>query len=202
LVKRLFDVVVAAVGLVVLSPLIVVLAVVVRVALGRPVWFRQRRLGYRERPFEIVKFRTMTDVRGPDGELLPDGQRLTPIGRFLRRSSLDELPELVNVLRGEMSLVGPRPLPVRYSDRYSTEERRRHSVRPGVTGWAQVQGRNALDWNERLAADVWYVENRSFALDVKILARTVAVVFGGGGVSAPGHDTMADLTSWAERMER
>ena len=198
--KRIFDVVVAAVLLVVASPVVAVVALVVRVAIGSPVLFRQTRLGLRERPFDIVKFRTMTDARGPGGELLPDAERLTPVGRFLRRSSLDELPELVNVVRGEMSLVGPRPLPVRYRDRYSPEERRRHRVRPGITGWAQVQGRNALDWNERLAADVWYVDHRSFALDLKILARTVAVVFGGGGVSAPGHATMADLTPYTERQ--
>ena len=201
--KRKFDGVAAAAAaavLLLLWPVAMLVAVVVRRVLGSPVLFRQTRLGRRERPFDIVKFRTMTDARGLDGELLPDAERLTSVGRFLRRSSLDELPELVNVLRGEMSLVGPRPLPVRYLDRYSPEERRRHQVRPGITGWAQVQGRNALGWNERLAADVWYVENRSFTLDLKILARTVAVVFGGGGVSAPGRATMAALTPCTERQ--
>ncbi|MCD9622748.1 sugar transferase [Rhabdothermincola salaria] len=195
----MFDVVVAATALVVLWPVVAVVAVLVRLRLGSPVLFRQRRLGRMGRPFELVKFRTMTDARGPDGSLLPDAERLTGLGRVLRRTSLDELPELVNVLRGEMSLVGPRPLPERYLERYSPEERRRHLVRPGITGWAQVQGRNALDWNERLAADVWYVDNRSFRLDLKILARTVAVVLHGGGVSAPDHATMAELTPHEQR---
>jgi lipopolysaccharide/colanic/teichoic acid biosynthesis glycosyltransferase len=197
--KRIFDLVTAVVAVVLLWPLAALVALVVRLRLGSPVLFRQDRLGKGGRPFELVKFRSMTDDRGPGGGLLPDAERLTTVGRLLRRSSLDELPELVNVIRGEMSLVGPRPLPTRYRDRFSPQERRRHEVRPGITGWAQVQGRNTLDWDERLAADVWYVENRTFKLDMQILVRTVAVVFGGDGVSAPDHATMAELSPYTER---
>ena len=158
--------------------------------MGPPVLFRQLRPGREGRPFELTKFRTMTDQRGPDGALLPDAQRLTALGRFLRRTSIDELPELVNVVRGDMSLVGPRPLLMEYLPRYSPEQARRHEVRPGVTGWTQVNGRNALTWEEKFALDVWYVDHRSTRLDLEILGRTVSQVLGGQGVSAPGHATM------------
>jgi sugar transferase EpsL len=189
-VKRAIDVVGAAAGLVVTAPLLAVLAVAVRLRLGSPVLFRQERLGRGERPFHVVKLRTMTDERGPDGELLPDADRLTPFGRRLRASSLDELPELLNVLRGEMSLVGPRPLPAAYRDRYTPTERRRHEVRPGITGWAQVNGRNAVGWDERLALDVWYVDHHTTWLDLRILARTVGAVLARSGISAQGEATM------------
>jgi sugar transferase EpsL len=188
--KRVIDVLGASAALVVLSPLLAVVAVLVRVRMGPPVLFRQLRPGREGRPFELTKFRTMTDRRGPDGALLPDAQRLTALGRFLRRTSIDELPELVNVVRGDMSLVGPRPLLMEYLPRYSPEQARRHEVRPGITGWTQVNGRNALTWEEKFALDVWYVDHRSTRLDLEILGRTVSQVLGGEGVSAPGHATM------------
>ena len=188
--KRVLDVLGASAALVVLSPLLAVVAVLVRARMGPPVLFRQLRPGREGRPFELTKFRTMTDQRGPDGALLPDAQRLTALGRFLRRTSIDELPELVNVVRGDMSLVGPRPLLMEYLPRYSPEQARRHEVRPGVTGWTQVNGRNALTWEEKFALDVWYVDHRSTRLDLEILGRTVSQVLGGQGVSAPGHATM------------
>jgi lipopolysaccharide/colanic/teichoic acid biosynthesis glycosyltransferase len=190
LLKRGVDVVGAAVGLVVLSPFLLVIAVMVRVRMGSPVLFRQARPGLHGRPFELVKFRTMTDTRTATGEAAPDEQRLTALGRWLRRTSVDELPELLNVLRGEMSLVGPRPLLMEYLPLYSPEQARRHDVRPGITGWTQVNGRNALTWDEKFAHDVWYVDHRSFRLDAAILARTVKQVVSGHGVSAPGHATM------------
>ena len=192
--KRSFDVVGAGAALIVLSPLLGVLALVVRLQMGSPVLFRQARPGLHGQIFEILKFRTMTDARDAHGEPLPDGDRLTAFGRFLRRSSFDELPELVNVLRGEMSLVGPRPLRVEYLPLYSPEQARRHEVRPGITGWAQVNGRNALSWNEKFELDVWYVDHRSLALDLKILWATVAEVLDGRGVSADGHATMEPFT--------
>ena len=188
--KRVIDVLGASTALVVLSPLLAVVAVLVRVRMGPPVLFRQLRPGREGRPFELTKFRTMTDQRGPDGTLLPDAQRLTALGRFLRRTSIDELPELVNVVRGDMSLVGPRPLLMEYLPRYSAEQARRHEVRPGVTGWTQVNGRNELTWDEKFALDVWYVDHRSTRLDLEILGRTVSQVLSGQGVSAPGHATM------------
>jgi lipopolysaccharide/colanic/teichoic acid biosynthesis glycosyltransferase len=188
--KRVLDVLGASAVLVVLSPLLAVVAVLVRARMGPPVLFRQLRPGREGRPFELTKFRTMTDQRGPDGALLPDAQRLTALGRFLRRTSIDELPELINVVRGDMSLVGPRPLLMEYLPRYSPEQARRHEVRPGVTGWTQVNGRNALTWEEKFALDVWYVDHRSTRLDLEILGRTVSQVLGGQGVSAPGHATM------------
>jgi sugar transferase EpsL len=193
-VKRGFDVVGAGAALVVLSPLLAVLAVLVRLRMGAPVLFRQPRPGLHGQIFEILKFRTMTDARDAWGELLPDADRLTGFGRFLRRSSLDELPELVNVLRGEMSLVGPRPLRVEYLPLYSPEQARRHDVRPGITGWAQVNGRNAVSWSEKFELDVWYVDHRSLRLDLKILWATVAEVVGGRGISAEGHATMELFT--------
>ena len=192
--KRTFDVVGAGAALVVLSPLLAVLALAVRLQMGSPVVFRQPRPGLHGQIFEILKFRTMTDARDARGDLLPDADRLTAFGRFLRRSSFDELPELVNVLRGEMSLVGPRPLRVEYLPLYSPEQARRHEVRPGITGWAQVNGRNAVSWNEKFELDVWYVDHRSLALDLKILWATVAEVVNGRGVSAEGHATMEPFT--------
>jgi sugar transferase EpsL len=189
-VPRVLDVTIAALLLVFLSPLILVLAILVRLRLGSPVLFRQPRPGLRERPFTIVKLRSMTDERDASGALLPDAQRLTGFGQFLRRTSLDEVPELVNVLHGDMSLVGPRPLPVDYLPLYSPEQRRRHDVRPGITGWAQVSGRNALTWDEKFRLDVWYVDHRSLRLDLEILAKTVSTVLHGRGVAAPGVATM------------
>ena len=191
--KRSLDVVVASVALVVLSPLLLVVGVLVRLKLGSPVLFRQRRPGLHARSFELVKFRTMSNQRDERGDLLPDAERLTPFGHGLRRTSLDELPELLNVIRGEMSLVGPRPLLVRYLDRYSPEQARRHEVRPGITGWATVNGRNALSWEEKLRMDVWYVDHRSLGLDLRILARTVLTVARGGGINAPGEATAPEF---------
>lgn len=175
------------------GPLLMLLAALVRWRVGSPVLFRQERAGLGGRPFTIIKLRTMTDARAVDGSLLPDGDRLTPLGRWLRSSSLDELPELWNVLRGDMALVGPRPLPVKYLDRYTPTEARRHEVRPGITGWAQVNGRNATSWDERLAMDVWYVDNRTVGLDLRILARTLLVVVARRGISAEGIATMPEL---------
>jgi sugar transferase EpsL len=192
-VKRLLDVAIAGGGLLVGWPVIALVAVLVRWRLGSPVLFRQERVGYRGRPFELTKFRTMTDDRAPDGSLLPDEVRLTALGRFLRSTSLDELPELLHVLRGEMSLVGPRPLPAAYLDRYSARQARRHDVLPGLTGWAQVNGRNSTGWAERLEMDVWYVDNRSLWLDLRILCRTIAVVLRRRGVSEDGHATMTEF---------
>ena len=191
--KRAFDLVVAGVALVVLSPVLAVVAALVRLRLGSPVVFRQERAGLRGQPFTLTKLRTMTDERGADGELLPDGDRLPAFGSFLRSTSLDELPELVHVLRGEMSLVGPRPLPTKYLPRYSPRQARRHEVRPGITGWAQVNGRNTAGWAERLEMDVWYVENRSLLLDVKILWRTLRVVVSRDGVAEDGGVTMTEF---------
>lgn len=192
--KRLFDFLVALLALLLLALPLLLLALLVRRKLGSPVLFRQVRPGLHGQPFEMVKFRTMTDARGADGALLPDAVRLTPFGRFLRASSLDELPELWNVLKGEMSLVGPRPLLMEYVPLYSAEQYRRHEVRPGVTGWAQVNGRNAISWEEKFALDVWYVEQQSLALDIKILWLTVKKVLLRDGISAAGEATMAKFT--------
>ena len=191
--KRIFDVVGALTALGVGIPILVGVAASVRFAIGSPVLFRQTRPGLNGEEFEMVKFRTMTNARGPDGQLLPDAERLTSFGRFLRSSSLDELPELWNVLRGDMSLVGPRPLLMRYLDRYTPEQARRHEVRPGITGLAQVSGRNAISWDEKFALDVWYVDHRSLALDLKILVQTVLKVVRRDGVSAADHATMPEF---------
>jgi lipopolysaccharide/colanic/teichoic acid biosynthesis glycosyltransferase len=192
-VKRLIDIVASAVALVVLSPIIAVVAVLVALRLGRPVLFVQERPGRNARPFTMYKFRTMTSATGPDGRLLPDAERLTPFGRLLRSTSLDELPELWNILRGDMSLVGPRPLLMAYLPRYSAHQARRHEVRPGLTGWAQVNGRNATTWDERFDLDVWYVDHRSMRLDLQILWKTVQAVVRRNGVSAEGHATMPEF---------
>ena len=188
--KRLFDMVAAALALLLLAPALALIAWQVRCKLGSPVLFRQVRPGLHGQSFEMVKFRTMTDERGADGVLVPDAQRLTPFGRFLRASSLDELPELWNVLRGEMSLVGPRPLLMEYLPLYTPEQARRHEASPGITGWAQVNGRNAISWDDKFALDVWYVDHRNLWLDVKILWRTVRKVLVRDGISAPGVATM------------
>ena len=192
--KRAFDVAVSLAGLVLAAPLIGFAALLVLVAMGRPVLFRQVRPGRNGRPFTLCKFRTMSDETDSTGELLPDAERVTAVGRFLRRASLDELPQLWNVLRGDMSLVGPRPLLVEYLPLYSPEQARRHEVRPGVTGWAQVNGRNAQTWEERLRLDVWYVDHQSFLLDLRILWLTLVTVLRSEGVSQPGHATMPRFT--------
>jgi len=189
-VKRIFDCFLAALTILLLSLPLLFLIWQVRRKLGSPVFFRQTRPGLDGKPFKMVKFRTMTDERGLDGALLPDAQRLTPFGRFLRASSLDELPELWNVLRGEMSLVGPRPLLMEYLPLYSPEQARRHVVRPGITGWAQINGRNAISWTDKFALDVWYVDHRSLWLDVRILWMTVRKVLVRDGISAAGEATM------------
>ena len=194
MVKRSIDFLMAGMALLLLALPLLLLACLVRARLGSPVLFRQVRPGLYGRPFMMVKFRTMTDERGADGELLPDVQRLTAFGRFLRASSLDELPELWNVLRGEMSLVGPRPLLMEYLPLYSPEQARRHEVRPGITGWAQVNGRNAVSWDERFKLDVWYVDHRSLRLDIRILWLTVRKVIVREGISAQGEATMPRFT--------
>lgn len=191
--KRLFDFIVSGVLLCMLFPLLLILSLLVAVFLGRPVLFRQQRPGLQGGIFTILKFRTMTDRRDAQGNLLPDAERLTPFGKFLRASSLDELPELWNVLRGEMSLVGPRPLLTQYLTRYSARQARRHEVRPGITGWAQINGRNATTWEDRLEQDVWYVENHNLWLDCKILFLTLTKVFRREGISHQGHATMPEF---------
>ena len=182
-IKRLFDFLAALVLLVLLAPLMLILALLVRIFLGSPVIFSQQRPGLKGKPFTLYKFRTMTDARDEKGQLLPDAERLTRFGRFLRASSLDELPELWNILRGDMSFVGPRPLLMEYLPLYTPEQMRRHEVRPGLTGWAQVNGRNALSWEEKFRHDVWYVDNRNFLLDLKILLMTLASVVSRDGIS-------------------
>jgi sugar transferase EpsL len=191
--KRLFDLLATTLGLIIILLLMLVLSLLVWIFLGTPVLFRQHRPGYKRRPFITYKFRTMTDRCGPDGNLLPDSERLTPFGRFLRSTSLDDLPQLFNVLRGEMSLVGPRPLLMQYLKRYTPEQMRRHDVLPGITGWAQINGRNALDWEEKFRLDVWYVDHWSFWLDMKILILTPWKVFKREGINQPGHVTAEEF---------
>ncbi|PKN91560.1 MAG: sugar transferase [Chloroflexi bacterium HGW-Chloroflexi-6] len=193
LLKRIFDIAVAALGLLLLSPVLLVVVALVRLFHGSPVLFGQTRPGFKGMPFRIYKFRTMTNARAADGSLLPDAERLTPLGRLLRATSLDELPELLNVLKGEMSLVGPRPLLVQYLERYSPEQMRRHDVLPGITGWAQINGRNALTWDEKFRLDVWYVDNWSFWLDIKIIFLTLWKVVKREGISQPGHATAEEF---------
>ncbi len=191
--KRVLDLVLVLLTAWLWLPLLCVVALLVRIKLGAPVFFRQQRPGKDARLFELIKFRTMTDAWDDRRNLLPDSDRLTPFGCWLRETSLDELPELLNVLRGDMSLVGPRPLLVRYLERYSPEQTRRHEVRPGLTGWAQVNGRNALSWEEKFRLDVWYVDHRSVWLDLKILALTVWKIMRREGISAPGEATMPEF---------
>ena len=192
--KRGFDLSTALALLIALSPLLALLALVVRWKLGRPVLFAQTRPGLHGVPFEFYKFRTMTDARNTAGELLPDAARLTPLGELMRKSSLDELPQLVNVIKGDMSLVGPRPLLMEYLPLYSERQARRHAVRPGITGWAQVNGRNALGWEERFELDLWYVEHQSFRLDLKIIALTAWRMLRPQGIAQPGQATMSKFT--------
>ena len=200
--KRLLDLVVGSLALLLLLPIIVLVAIAVRLFLGSPVLFAQRRPGLRGEPFRLLKFRTMLDSANEQGELLPDEQRLTGFGRFLRSTSLDELPQLWNIVRGDMSLVGPRPLMMNYLPRYSPEQARRHDVRPGLTGWAQVKGRNALTWPEKLALDVWYVDNRSFALDLRILLMTLRQVVTRHGIASEGSATMPEFMGDEEERRR
>jgi len=195
--KRILDPLLSLFGLVVLSPALLLIALLVRLRLGSPVLFRQVRPGFGGRQFTLLKFRTMRDLRNREGNLLPDESRLSGFGTLLRRLSIDELPELFNVLKGDMSLVGPRPLLQQYLGRYTPEQARRHEVKPGITGWAQVNGRNAITWEEKFALDVWYVDNRSFALDMKILAMTVLKVLGRKGISAEGEATMPEFMGTA-----
>lgn len=200
-IKRLLDIIISFTALVILSPVLLVTAVMVRVKLGSPVIFHQDRPGYHEKVFRLCKFRSMTDERGADGELLPDAVRLTKFGRMLRATSLDELPELWNILKGDMSLIGPRPLLVKYLPLYNEFQRHRHDVRPGLTGWAQVNGRNAITWEQRFEYDVDYVEHISFWMDLKILFRTVAVVFGHRGISSATDATMKAFTGTKDSAE-
>lgn len=188
--KRFFDLLLTIPGFLVISPFLLILAVMVRMLNGSPVLFTQLRVGRDGKSFRLLKFRTMSDKRDIHGNLLPDNERMTSFGRFLRSSSLDEFPQLINVLKGEMSLVGPRPLVMEYLPLYSPEQNRRHEVRPGMTGWAQVNGRNALSWNEKFKLDVWYVDNHSLLLDIKILWITFVKVFRRVGISHEGHATM------------
>ncbi len=192
-IKRLLDIIISLAALVLLSPVLIVVAVLVRAKLGSPVIFHQERPGYHEKIFKLCKFRSMTDARGADGELLPDEVRLTGFGRTLRATSLDELPELWNILKGDMSLIGPRPLLVRYLPRYNAFQKHRHDVRPGLTGWAQVNGRNAIDWDTKFRYDVEYVNRISFLFDVKILLMTFGKVFGRSGISSGTHATMEEF---------
>lgn len=194
MIKRFFDIFISLTALLMLSPIILITAILVSLNLGRPVLFRQVRPGYMAKPFKMLKFRSMLDVRDASGNPLPDEVRLTGFGKLLRSTSLDELPGLINVLKGDMSLVGPRPLLMEYLPLYSAEQARRHHVRPGITGWAQVNGRNAISWEDKFKLDVWYVDNRSFWLDIKILFLTLKKVFVREGISAEGVATMSKFT--------
>jgi lipopolysaccharide/colanic/teichoic acid biosynthesis glycosyltransferase len=197
--KRFFDTGVSALGLLVATPFLVILALIIWVKLGNPILFVQTRPGMHGTPFEMIKFRTMKDAADAQGNVLPDSERMTPFGQVLRSTSLDELPGLWNVLKGEMSLVGPRPLLMEYLPLYSKGQYRRHDVRPGVTGWAQVNGRNAISWDEKFKLDVWYVDNRSFWLDIKILFFTVKKVLVRDGISGGGEVTMGKFTGNTDR---
>jgi sugar transferase EpsL len=194
LVKRLVDIVVSGSLLLVLAPLMLLTSLTTYLDSGWPVLFRQKRPGFRGKPFTLLKFRTMSDARDAQGLLLSDAERLTRIGNFLRQYSLDELPQLVNVFRGDMSLVGPRPLLVQYIDRYTADQARRHDVKPGITGWAQVHGRNAVTWPEKFRLDLWYVDNQSLGLDAWILFRTLLQVLKREGISQPEHATMPEFS--------
>lgn len=193
-VKRLLDIVGALLMLILLFPVLLAIAILIKIKLGSPVIFKQQRAGLYGKPFYLYKFRTMTDERDENGELLPDHLRLTPFGQFLRKFSLDELPQLFNVLKGDLSLVGPRPLLMEYLELYTPEQARRHEVKPGITGWAQVNGRNAISWEEKFKLDVWYVDHQSFWLDLKILFLTMIKVLKSEGISHEGHVTMEKFT--------
>lgn len=192
--KRLIDVLLTVPSLLLLSPLILIISILAHVKLGKPVLFRQQRPGLHSQPFTLHKFRTMTNTCDTRGNLLPDAERLTPLGRFLRSTSLDELPELFNVLKGEMSLVGPRPLLMEYLPYYTPEQARRHEVKPGITGWAQVNGRNALAWEEKFKMDIWYVDHCSLGIDLRIIWLTLSALIGREGISAQNHATMPKFT--------
>ena len=192
--KRTLDLLVSIAALTLLSPLLLVVICAIYLKMGRPVFFIQQRPGLGAKPFRMIKFRTMLNTQDASGRLLSDAERLTPFGAFLRSTSIDELPELINVIRGEMSLVGPRPLLMEYIPLYSQEQYRRHEVRPGITGWAQINGRNAISWDEKFALDVWYVDNRSLWLDIKILWQTLAAVLSRNDISAAGDATMPKFT--------
>ena len=196
--KRFFDIIISFSVLCFLSPFILIIFVLIKLKLGSPVFFRQIRPGIKGKPFGMIKFRTMVDVNDTEGNPLPDDKRITPFGNLLRSTSLDELPELFNVLKGDMSLIGPRPLLIEYLPLYTQEQFRRHEVRPGVTGWAQVNGRNAISWEEKFRLDVWYVDNQSFWLDIKILCLTVKKVLMRDGISADGEATMTKFTGTAD----
>lgn len=199
--KRAFDLAVTVPALVLLSPFLLLIAILVGLTLGFPILFRQQRAGYLGRPFTLLKFRTMNNAKDANGKLLPDGQRLNWFGRILRNTSLDELPELFNVFKGDMSLVGPRPLLLKYLSLYTPEQARRHEVRPGITGWAQIKGRNVLTWEERFQLDVWYVDHRSLGLDVRILFATPFIVLRQEGISAEGHATMPEFRGSGSSQE-
>jgi len=189
-VRRLTDLIGSIIGLIALSPLLIIIIFIIKLKLGTPVIFSQLRPGLNEKTFKFYKFRTMTNAKSADGSLLPDKDRVTPLGNFLRKTSLDELPSLFNVLKGDMSLVGPRPLLVEYLELYSPEQARRHEVKPGITGWAQVNGRNGISWEEKFTLDVWYIDNQSFWLDIKILWKTAWGVLKREGISHPNHVSM------------
>ena len=193
MVKRIFDILTSAAILLLSSPLLLITALIVKVRLGSPVFFRQQRPGFHGKPFDLIKFRTMTDARDSEGNLLSAKERVTPTGRILRQLSLDELPQLFNVIRGDMSLVGPRPLLMEYLPLYSPEQARRHEVKPGITGWAQVNGRNAISWEEKFKLDVWYVDHNSFWLDIKILALTFLKVIRRAQIDKPGKDKIVGM---------
>ncbi|MRS01695.1 sugar transferase [bacterium] len=199
LAKRLFDIVISLTALIVFFPLLIIVVLVLYWKMGRPVFFGQARPGRRGRSFTLYKFRTMNDERDGNGLLLSDADRLTSFGRFLRSTSLDELPELINVLKGEMSLVGPRPLLMQYLERYTPEQARRHEVKPGITGWAQVNGRNALTWEEKFELDVWYVDHRSLRLDLKIIGMTIWKILKREGINQPGQATAEEFAGYEKR---
>jgi len=199
--KRLFDLIFTVPAIIFFLPLYAIITICVRILIGAPVLFRQNRPGLGGKPFKLYKFRTMNDRKDDKGNLLPDADRMTPFGRFLRGTSLDELPELFNVLNGDMSLVGPRPLLMQYLKRYSPEQARRHEVKPGITGWAQINGRNAITWEEKFKLDVWYVNNRSLWLDVKIILITIVKIIKREGISQPGQATMKEFRGYSDECK-
>ena len=200
--KQLFDFLLSLLLIIIFSPVILILALLVRLHMGPPVLLKQKRPGYKGRPFHFYKFRTMTDEADSDGKLLDDKKRLTTLGRQLRKYSLDELPQLINVFKGELSFVGPRPLLMEYLERYSPEQARRHNVKPGITGWAQVNGRNALTWEEKFAFDVWYVDNHNFVLDLKILLMTLIKVLKSEGINQEVYSTMPEFMGYGLESEK
>jgi len=201
MVKRLFDIIMSLLLLIIFAPLMMIIALLIRVKMGAPVLFRQLRPGLKGKPFYLYKFRTMTEAVDREVKISDDQQRLTGTGRWIRKYSLDELPQLINVLKGELSFVGPRPLLMAYLDRYTTEQARRHDAKPGITGWAQVNGRNALTWEEKFALDVWYVDNQSLGLDLKIMMLTLLKVFKAEGISQDGSATMSEFMGYGNEVE-